>query len=109
MVEPMALNPVVWLYRALTPGMRTRDEHPLLPRDIRLIRRHFRTVNVRAQAMLSIVSLVFLYVPRAEFLMNGLKKLLDPVDRFLFTVLPFTKYFAWAAFIEAKDPIRTAP
>lgn len=33
-MEPLAGNPLFDLYRLLTPGARTPDEHPLVPRDI---------------------------------------------------------------------------
>jgi ubiquinone/menaquinone biosynthesis C-methylase UbiE len=36
--EPLGHNPIINLYRKLTPAMRTDDEHPLLMRDLELAR-----------------------------------------------------------------------
>jgi len=38
MIEPLAYHPLVMLYRFATPSLRTRDEHPLAPRDIRVLK-----------------------------------------------------------------------
>lgn len=43
--EPLGTNPIINLYRRLTPSMRTPDEHPLVPADFDLMRRHFREVE----------------------------------------------------------------
>ena len=37
-VEPLGRNPLINLYRSLTPGMRTPDEHPLVESDFQLAR-----------------------------------------------------------------------
>ena len=39
--EPLAFHPLAAAFRFLTPAMRTPDEHPLRPRDFRLMRKHF--------------------------------------------------------------------
>ena len=45
-VEPLGHNPLINLYRYLTPQMRTEHEHPLKIRDLRLLRQYFRSVEV---------------------------------------------------------------
>ena len=36
-IEPLGHNPIINLYRALTPKMRTEDEHPLKVNDLKLL------------------------------------------------------------------------
>ena len=43
--EPLGYNPVINAYRAMTPGARTVDEHPLLAGDLAQMRRHFAAVE----------------------------------------------------------------
>src|SRR5690606_20362966 len=45
-LEPIKYNPLVFLYRQLTPSIRTKTEHPLTLKDIRLAREYFDHVDV---------------------------------------------------------------
>lgn len=106
MLEPMAFNPLIALYRFLTPSMRTPDEHPLRPRDLRILRRHFGEVEMDCWAMTTVVSLLFAYLPDVFGMKRRLMRLLDPVDQFCFRYLPFTRYMAWTAFLRCGKPKR---
>ena len=39
--EPLGTNPMIRLYRRLTPRLRSADEHPLVDADVALARRSF--------------------------------------------------------------------
>ncbi len=104
MLEPMAWNPAIALFRFLTPSMRTPDEHPLVPKDIRTLRRWFGKVRVEAYALLTLLSLIFAFVPDPLGLKERIEKILRPVDRALFRVFPFLKYFAWTVHITCTEP-----
>lgn len=45
--EPLGTNPLIQLYRALTPKARTKDERPFTRADLALMRRHFTLTDVR--------------------------------------------------------------
>ena len=45
-MEPLGHNPLINLYRRMTPDARTPDEHPLLRRDFTLARRFFADVAI---------------------------------------------------------------
>ena len=45
--EPLGLNPLINVYRRLTPQARTPDEHPLVPRDFALMAEHLNLLEVR--------------------------------------------------------------
>jgi len=103
MLEPMAMNPLVFIFRVLTPSMRTADEHPLVPSDIAFLRKHFRSVKVKGYVLTSIFSLVLMFAPR---LMKKVCGVLEKLDDALLKVFPFLVYLTWTCTIELSDPIR---
>jgi len=103
MMEPMALNPIIFLYRLLTPKMRTKDEHPLLPRDIRILNDYFSDVKVEGFVLTSLFSLLFTYMPN-NYLRNKSYVLLENVDRKILKWFPKLSYICWTSVIILKSP-----
>jgi SAM-dependent methyltransferase len=95
--EPLGLNPLINLYRWLTPSARTPDEHPLVPRDFRILRRHFTSVETRYYGLTSLASVPL----RATAIGAPLRKALAHVDSLLLSV-PLVKQIAWYALIECR-------
>lgn len=89
--EPLGHNPWINLYRRLTPHLRTEDEHPLLMKDLNLMRAHFGRVESRFFHLLSLLAFPFRKLPGFPFLLERL----DNADRTLFNFLPVTQRFAW--------------
>ncbi len=93
-LEPLAHNPLINLYRRMTPHLRTEDEHPLTMRDLKAAGRHFDAVGLRYFTLLSIGALVTAKVPRLfQPVLNGL----DKADRALFRIIPRAGRYAWTA------------
>ena len=46
-VDPLAYNPVIHLYRRMSPDVRTKDERPLTFDELKRVRRHFARVEYR--------------------------------------------------------------
>ena len=46
-IEPMGTNPLINLYRRLTPGSRSKDEHPFKFRDLNYFKNIFKEVNIK--------------------------------------------------------------
>lgn len=103
MLEPMAMNPLIFLFRLVTPSMRTHDEHPLVPGDIAYFKKHFRTVKVRGYVLTSLFSLFLIFAPG---LMRSFCKPLEKLDDILLRVFPFLVYFTWTTTIVLSDPVR---
>lgn len=99
-IEPLGHNPIINLYRYLTPKLRTQDEHPLMLADIQLAQKYFGQVKVRYYHMLSIGAVIF----RKTFLFKPVLNVLDGVDAALFAVFPFLKRYAWMSVIELSEP-----
>jgi 2-polyprenyl-3-methyl-5-hydroxy-6-metoxy-1,4-benzoquinol methylase len=104
MIEPMALNPIISLYRHFTPGMRTEDEHPLLPKDIKILKKNFAKVNVQGFVLTSLASMIWVYLPNIFDLKSKSYNILEVLDRSLLRLFPFLVYFCWSAVIECKEP-----
>lgn len=101
-IEPLGHNPIINLYRFLTPKLRTEDEHPLMLADIRLAKKYFGQVKVSYYHMFSIAAVVF----RNTFLFKPVLRFLDGVDAFLFAIFPFLKRYGWMSVIELSAPKR---
>lgn len=95
-IEPLGTNPLINLYRALTPGSRSLDEHPLINKDFEIIKSKFKNVNLKYYGLLT---LLFFPVYRSEN--SKTFKTLIKLDQFLFK-MNFFKYFAWSVLIIAK-------
>lgn len=103
MLEPMAMNPIIFLFRLLTPSMRTPDEHPLVPRDFRYFEENFSSVVVKGYVLTSMASLILFFAPN---LMQRVCKTLEKVDDYLIEKLPILVHFTWTATIVLSRPIR---
>ncbi len=106
MMEPMAMNPIIYLYRVLTPSMRTDDEHPLLPKDIKVLRKYFNKVTVNGFVLTSIFSLIFAYLPNIFSLKEKTFKMLESLDRGLLKIFPGLVYLCWTSIIVLEEPVR---
>jgi ubiquinone/menaquinone biosynthesis C-methylase UbiE len=94
--EPMGYNPLINLYRKMTPGLRTDDEHPLLNEDFELAKKYFSDVNPR---FFHLTSIGASFIPIAP-LQSALAKPLNGLDSILFKTVPFLKKYAWITVVE---------
>jgi 2-polyprenyl-3-methyl-5-hydroxy-6-metoxy-1,4-benzoquinol methylase len=109
MMEPMAWNPVVALYRFVTPFMRTRDEHPLTPRDIGVLKKYFQRVEIEGFVLTSVLSIVFVYLPVTSSIKKRFMRTLDKLDSWILRHCPHLTYFCWISVIQLFEPRKTDP
>ena len=107
MLEPMALNPLIALYRRLTPSMRTEDEHPLRPKDFRILRDYFESVEVRGYVLTSLASLIWAFLPNVWSLKERSQRLLEALDDWLLRAFPTLTYICWTSVIVLAAPRKT--
>lgn len=98
--EPLGHNPVINLYRKLTPAIRTADEHPLVRRDFMIARKFFGRVDVRFFGLFSLLAVPF----RGTAFFDGLVRALDAVDRAAFC-LPGLRWWAWTCVFVLSNPL----
>jgi SAM-dependent methyltransferase len=95
--EPLGMNPLIEAYRYATPSVRTPDEHPLLPRDFRIMRNFFPYVAVKHYGLTTLASVPF----RNQGFGSSLKIFLEKLDSAFF-LIPGVKYFSWYCLAELK-------
>jgi SAM-dependent methyltransferase len=99
-VEPLGHNPLINLYRRLTPELRTPDEHPLMIRDLRFAEESFEVVRARFFHLSGLAAVPFRRAAGFRSLLGAL----DAIDRALFRLVPATRRYAWQVAIELTRP-----
>jgi SAM-dependent methyltransferase len=99
-LEPMGHNPMINLYRRLTPSLRCKDEHPLKMWDLQCARDYFGTVETRFYHLSSLLAVPFRRVPGS----HALFAFLEATDRLLFASLPWLQRHAWIVILILEDP-----
>jgi SAM-dependent methyltransferase len=91
-VEALNYNPIIRMYRALTPAMRTEweKEHILSHGDLDLAREFFRVDNIRYWHLASILGTPF----RGVVVFSGIMKALNGIDSLLLRI-PLIRNMAW--------------
>ncbi len=98
-LEPLGYNPLINIFRRLTPDLRTKDEHPLKLEDFKSAERHFNTVNSYYFDLCTLLALPF---SNATFF-DGMVNTLRFLDNLIFRI-PFIKWFSWATVLELSGP-----
>ena len=96
-IEPLGTNPIINLYRKLTPKARSVDEHPLIEKDLDYIKKKFIDINIKYYGFLTLVFFLFYGSPKNSKFFYVLTSL----DQFLFKFKIF-RLFAWSVLISAK-------
>ena len=94
-IEPLGHNPVINLYRKLTPALRMENESPLLMDDFKRAGAHFGRVETHCFNLISVAAVPFRNVPGFDLLLRAL----DATDRALFRLFPRVKRYAWQVII----------
>ena len=96
-IEPLGTNPLINLYRKLTPKSRSVDEHPLVGDDFDLIINKFSKIEIKYYGFLTLIFFLFYNSPKDSTIFNILKT----IDQFLFKIKIFRK-LAWSVLIIAE-------
>ena len=97
--EPLGHNPLINLYRRLTPKMRTEDEHPLRVEELELIAGHFASARMDYAGLLAILAAPLRPLPGGGIAHRALEAL----DRLLLK-LPFLRRYAWIVVLQLERP-----
>ena len=97
--EPLGHNPLINLFRKLTPSLRSVDEHPLLMQDLDVIKKIFPN-TIYSYFHLS-TFLIFPFIKSGLFmnLFNQFNKL----DKLIFDKISFMKKYAWVVIIHINN------
>ena len=100
-MEPLGHNPIINLYRKLTPDIRTSDEHPLMRKDLKLLKKYFHNVDIQYFSFFTLFAVPF----RNLFIFNPLFKILYLIDQLILKI-PLIRDWAWVVVIKAYNPIK---
>lgn len=93
-LEPLGLNPIVNLYRKLTPGSRTVDEKPFDEGDLQLLRSLFPASTFRYFGGFTLFNNL-LAALRLDTLDGWLRPSLEQLDEVVLNRLGFPQKLAW--------------
>ena len=96
-MEPLGTNPLINLYRKLTPRSRTVDEHPFVTKDFDFIKSTLGTVTVKYYGFISLVFFLFYRNSKKSIIF----KLATLLDSWIFK-FKFLRLLAWSVLIIAK-------
>lgn len=96
-VEPLGTNPIINLYRKITPNARSKDEHPFTNKDFELLNRVYSEVNIKYYGFLTLVFFPF-YRSATK---SSFFRFLSFLDQQLFKI-KFLNFLAWSVLIVCK-------
>jgi SAM-dependent methyltransferase len=97
-LEPLNHNPIINLFRILTPWRRSEDEKPLDIKDVEAFKKHFSNVKYYGYCFLSLFA--FAVVPfKLYSLFCLLTRRLDLLDQKLFKWFPKLQKYSWGAIV----------
>lgn len=104
-IEPLAHNPIIQLYRRLTPHLRTAWEarHILKVKDLDLAKRYFGKVDINFFHLFTIAAVPF----RNTRIFNRLLSMLEAIDSVVLKV-PFIRRQAWQVVFVLAQPNKSA-
>ncbi|QWV91952.1 class I SAM-dependent methyltransferase [Geomonas oryzisoli] len=99
--EALGYNPIISLYRKMTPHLRTawEAEHILTLRDLRKAKKYFGTVKVDYFHLASIAAVPFRNTP----IFKPILSTLEAVDDVLLKI-PYVQLMAWQMIFTLSDP-----
>lgn len=104
MMEPMGTNPILNLFRKLTPKLRSPDEHPLIFKDLDLIRHYFPKTEYSFHTLSALLVIPLGIIPLHIFrkLCKSIAIFLGKVDEKLLCKIPIVKRLSWNVIIVAS-------
>lgn len=99
-LEPLGHNPLLNLFRKITPKLRTEDEHPLLIDDLKLLDKYFYKNTIEYFTLFTFLAIPFLKLRNFEKILYKLKK----IDDYIFNKLPFLQKYSWMCIIHSSFP-----
>ena len=104
--EALGHNPLIHLYRKMTPQLRTEWEakHIIKKEQMELASEYFGEVNYR---FFHLATLAFVPIRKVPVLGSLALTCLEILDRFLLS-LPLLRWQAWMIVMELSQPLKTA-
>jgi len=99
-IEPLAHNPLLRGFRAVTPGRRTPTERPMTMSQVREFTRTFRLANFHGYQLTSIIPQGLLWATGNRSLFRMGLRLTEAIDCWLLARVPALHPYCWTSIIE---------
>lgn len=115
--DPLAHNPMINIYRRMATDVRTRDEHPIEMKQLKLFAKYFSSIETEETWLFTLwIFIKFYLIDRIhpnevrywKKILVEHKKLektyyrLERLDKFILKILPYLKRYCWNIVIIAK-------
>jgi ubiquinone/menaquinone biosynthesis C-methylase UbiE len=97
-IEPLSSNPVIELYRKLTPKLRTPDEQPFRNKDLKLLRKYFKNIEIKYFGCFTLLAVIL----RRSKYFDKVLDILYMVDDIVLANKSPLKFLAWVCVIELR-------
>ena len=97
-IEPLSTNPIIELYRKLTPKLRTPNEQPFRIKELKLLRKHFKNIRIKYFACFTLLAVMF----RKSKYFNKILDVLYFLDEIILANKSPLKFLAWVCVIELR-------
>ncbi|GAG19832.1 unnamed protein product, partial [marine sediment metagenome] len=99
--EPLGHNPILNIYRMLTPQLRSKNEKPLVFKQFELILDHFPRFKHHEYYLTAILAVAFHFI-NLDHLMLKSRDLLFRFDKEILRILPFLRRYCWYTILEIE-------
>jgi SAM-dependent methyltransferase len=106
-LEPLAHNPILNLFRWLTPSRRTPTEKPLRLEDLDVFRKHFDSVTYRGFYLFTLLANGLLLVTGSRTLFTKAMTILLEREKPILTRFPFLQKYCWTALLIFHNRTKT--
>jgi len=100
--EPLATNPLIQLYRRLTPQYRTPDERPLYLKELPALLARFSSHEHREFFLCALPALGLAHIPGGPRIYPAVSRGLHRVDEFLLARVPKLGSWAWYTILSIR-------
>jgi ubiquinone/menaquinone biosynthesis C-methylase UbiE len=97
-IEPLSTNPIIELYRKLTPKLRTPDEQPFRNKELKILRKHFKNIRIKYFSCFTLLAVMF----RKNKHFNKILDILYFFDDIILSHKSPLKFLAWVCVIELR-------
>jgi hypothetical protein len=98
--EPLSYNPLINLFRFVTPSLRSRDEHPIVMSDFIVLEKYFNTVEVKYFHLFSLAAIPF----SKSAIFIWMHKVLTKLDSLVENYMPYLLKYSWICVIILSNP-----
>jgi ubiquinone/menaquinone biosynthesis C-methylase UbiE len=100
--EPLGHNPLINMFRALTPKLRSQDEHPLRDRDLATMKRYFGTVDISYFLFFGLAAVLF---RSTRFFGKALRRF-GQLDAYFVRRFGWFGKYCWICVIRMSNPVK---